>query len=106
MFTLFGLPPLLNAGEQSLPIFLQGYDGPTYKSNSVLIYGNSLTTAIFAIPVSRRMRSEKDYSMSINPVRLFGHRADDDLINLTDGAFRGPSSKRMPCRAIGKHSQE
>lgn len=42
MWTLFGLPPLVSAGEQMLPIFLQMYGRPTYKADSVLVYGSQV----------------------------------------------------------------
>lgn len=42
MWMIFGLPPLLNAGEQTLPLFLQAYDRPSYKSNSVLVFGSQV----------------------------------------------------------------
>jgi alpha-mannosidase len=42
MWMLFGLPPLLTAGEQTLPLFLQRFDKPSYKSNSVLVYGSQV----------------------------------------------------------------
>jgi len=36
---LFGLPPLVAAGEQTLPIFLQSYDRPDYPAHATLLYG-------------------------------------------------------------------
>lgn len=53
--TLFGLPPVLDAIRESLPIFLQAYSKPTYKPDVALIYGTQVentdlypTTATFA----------------------------------------------------------
>jgi hypothetical protein len=42
MWTIFGLPPLVNAGEQILPLFLQMYGRPTYKASSTLLYGSQV----------------------------------------------------------------
>ena len=39
MLTLFGMPPQVAAGHDSLPIFLQMYEHPGYKSDAVLLYG-------------------------------------------------------------------
>ena len=39
---LFGLPPYLPAGRDSLPIFLQAYSRPDYKSDAVLIFGTQV----------------------------------------------------------------
>jgi alpha-mannosidase len=39
---LFGLPPLLVAGRDSLPIFLQAYSHPEYKSDAVIVYGTQV----------------------------------------------------------------
>jgi len=36
---LFGLPPLIEAGRQMLPVFLQTYDRPDYKPDAVILYG-------------------------------------------------------------------
>lgn len=42
MWTIFGLPPLVNAGEQTLPLFLQMYGRPTYKASSTMVYGSQV----------------------------------------------------------------
>ena len=39
---LFGLPPQLKAGRDSLPIFLQAYSRPEYKSDAAIIYGTQV----------------------------------------------------------------
>ena len=39
---LFGLPPQISAGRDSLPIFLQAYDRPDYKSDGVIVYGTQV----------------------------------------------------------------
>jgi hypothetical protein len=39
---LFGLPPLLRAGRDSLPVFLQAYSRPEYRSDAVIIYGTQV----------------------------------------------------------------
>jgi hypothetical protein len=53
--TLFGLPPVLPAVRESLPIFLQAYSKPSYKPDVALIYGTQVentdlfpSTATFA----------------------------------------------------------
>ena len=40
--SLFGLPPQIEAGRDSLPIFLQAYDRPDYKSDGVIVYGTQV----------------------------------------------------------------
>jgi alpha-mannosidase len=37
--SLFGLPPVVPAVRDSLPVFLQAYDRPDYKPDAVLVYG-------------------------------------------------------------------
>jgi hypothetical protein len=39
---LFGLPPQISAGRDSLPIFLQAYDRPDYKSDAAIVYGTQV----------------------------------------------------------------
>ncbi len=40
--TLFGLPPMLPAIRESLPIYLQAFSKPDYKLDAVLIYGTQV----------------------------------------------------------------
>ena len=40
--SLFGLEPAIAAGHDSLPIFLQAYSHPKYKSDAVLLYGTQV----------------------------------------------------------------
>jgi len=40
--SLFGLPPSLAAVRDSLPVFLQAYEHPDYKPDTVLIYGTQV----------------------------------------------------------------
>ena len=40
--SLFGLPPQISAGRDSLPIFLQAYDRPDYKSDGVIVFGTQV----------------------------------------------------------------
>jgi alpha-mannosidase len=40
--TLFGLPPMLAAIHDSLPIYLQAFSKPTYKPDAVLIFGTQV----------------------------------------------------------------
>jgi alpha-mannosidase len=42
MWTIFGLPPMLEAGEETLPLFLQMYGRPTYKASSTILYGSQV----------------------------------------------------------------
>ena len=37
--TVFGMPPQIAAGHDSLPLFLQAYSRPEYTSDAVLLYG-------------------------------------------------------------------
>ncbi len=40
--SLFGLPPVLPAVRDSLPVFLQAYSRPDYKPDAVLVYGTQV----------------------------------------------------------------
>jgi alpha-mannosidase len=42
MQLLFGLPPLLSAGVETLPLFLQQYEQPTYRADAAIIYGTQV----------------------------------------------------------------
>lgn len=42
MWTIFGLPPMLEAGEETLPLFLQLYGSPAYKGSSTILYGSQV----------------------------------------------------------------
>lgn len=46
---IFGLPPQVVAGRDTLPIFLQQYSNPDYHSDGVIIYGSQWeNTALYA----------------------------------------------------------
>ncbi len=36
---LFGVPPEVDAGRQTIPVFLRTYDHPQYRANAVILYG-------------------------------------------------------------------
>lgn len=40
--SMFGLPPSLEAVRDSLPVFLQAYDRPDFKSDAVLVHGTQV----------------------------------------------------------------
>lgn len=40
MHNLFGLPPLLSAGRDTLPLFLQLYEHPNYRANATILFGS------------------------------------------------------------------
>ncbi len=42
MQMLFGLPPVLSAGHDSLPLFLQMYEHPSYHADAVILYGTQV----------------------------------------------------------------
>ncbi len=42
MQMLFGLPPVLSAGRDTLPLFLQMYNHPSYRANAVILYGTQV----------------------------------------------------------------
>ena len=39
MEQLFGLPPVVAAGSETMPVFLQQYEHPYYRASSVIVYG-------------------------------------------------------------------
>jgi alpha-mannosidase len=39
MSYLFGLPPILAAGDDTIPLFLQQYEHPEYQASAVIIFG-------------------------------------------------------------------
>jgi hypothetical protein len=44
--SLFGLPPRISLGRDSLPRFLQAYDKPGYRANDVLLYGTQVENGV------------------------------------------------------------
>jgi alpha-mannosidase len=42
MQMLFGLPPVLAAGHDTLPLFLQMYERPGYRANAAMVYGTQV----------------------------------------------------------------
>lgn len=42
MQMLFGLPPVLSAGHDTLPLFLQQYEHPSYHADAVILYGTQV----------------------------------------------------------------
>ncbi len=42
MRTLFGLPPVVSAGHDTLPLFLQMYETPKYHADATIIYGTQV----------------------------------------------------------------
>lgn len=39
---LFGLPPVMETGEEMLPVFLQMYERPNYRANAAIIFGTQV----------------------------------------------------------------
>lgn len=63
MQMLFGLPPVLAAGHDTLPLFLQMYDGPDYRSNATLLYGTQVeNTDLFPQQAEFVERWNKEYA--------------------------------------------
>ena len=42
MQVMFGLPPLVSAGHDTLPLFLQMYEHPSYRANAAIIFGTQV----------------------------------------------------------------
>jgi alpha-mannosidase len=42
MQMLFGLPPLISAGHDTFPLFLQMYEKPGYRANATILYGTQV----------------------------------------------------------------
>jgi alpha-mannosidase len=42
MSYLFGMPPILEAGEETLPLFLQQYEEPGYRASAAIIFGTQI----------------------------------------------------------------
>jgi alpha-mannosidase len=42
MSYLFGMPPILAAGEDTIPLFLQQYEHPDYAASSVIVFGTQV----------------------------------------------------------------
>ncbi len=42
MTELFGLPPVLAAGNDTIPLFLQQYEHPDYRASAAIIYGTQV----------------------------------------------------------------
>ena len=42
MRTLFGLPPVVSAGRDTLPLYLQMYETPKYHADAAIIYGTQV----------------------------------------------------------------
>jgi Alpha-mannosidase len=42
MEMLFGMPPVLDAGRDALPLFMQIYERPSYVGNEILMYGTQV----------------------------------------------------------------
>ena len=71
MRSLFGLPPQISAGRDSLPIFLQAYDRPDYKSDGVLVYGTQVeNTDLF--PQQAALASEWNEVYAFPQLRFSG----------------------------------
>ena len=61
--TLFGMPPQMPAGHDSLPLFLQAYSRPEYTSDAVLLYGTQReNTDLFPQQASLAEDWDKIYS--------------------------------------------
>ena len=61
--TLFGMPPQLAAGRDSLPLYLQMYTRPDYKSDAAVIYGTQVeNTDLFPQQASLAEEWNKTYA--------------------------------------------
>jgi hypothetical protein len=69
--SLFGLPPQISAGRDSLPIFLQAYSRPDYKSDGVIVYGTQVeNTDLF--PQQAALASEWNKVYAFPKLRFSG----------------------------------
>ena len=69
--SLFGLPPQIDAGRDSLPLFLQAYDRPDYKSDGVIVYGTQVeNTDLF--PQQAMLASEWNKAYAFPKLRFSG----------------------------------
>jgi hypothetical protein len=67
----FGLPPQISAGRDSLPIFLQAYDRPDYKSDGAIVYGTQVeNTDLF--PQQAALASEWNKVYAFPKLRFSG----------------------------------
>jgi len=69
--SLFGLPPQIDAGRDSLPIFLQAYERPDYKSDGVIVYGTQVeNTDLF--PQQALLAGDWDKAYAFPKLRFSG----------------------------------
>lgn len=79
MQTLFGLPPLLSAGHDTLPLFLQMYEHPAYRANSAIIFGTQVeNTDLF--PQQAALAQEWDSAYAYPRIQYSGfHEAIENI---------------------------
>jgi hypothetical protein len=69
--SLFGLPPQICAGRDSLPVFLQAYERPDYKSDGVIVFGTQgENTDLF--PQQAALVNEWDRAYAFPKLRFSG----------------------------------
>ena len=59
---LFGLPPVLDAGRDTLPLFLQMYDHPSYVADQTIVYGTQVENTDLLATVGTRAAMEPGYT--------------------------------------------
>ena len=76
---LFGLPPMMETGEELLPVFLQMYQHPTYRANQVIVYGTQVeNTDLF--PQQATLAGEWDARFAYPKIQYSGfHRALESI---------------------------
>lgn len=63
MQMLFGLPPIIPAGRDTIPLFLQQYEHPGYHASSVLLYGTQVeNTDLFPQQAELAAQWNKQYA--------------------------------------------
>ncbi len=66
MHMLFGMPPLISAGRDTLPLFLQMYNRPNYHGNSTILYGTQVEN-------SDLFPRQADLAQRWNSIYVFPH---------------------------------
>jgi hypothetical protein len=72
MQVLFGLPPLVPAGHDTLPLFLQMYDQPGYRANAAIIFGTQSGGEYRSVPTAGGTGAAVEQRIRLSKVAVLG----------------------------------
>ncbi|MDR3723065.1 MAG: polysaccharide lyase family protein [Terracidiphilus sp.] len=81
---LFGRPPVLEAGVETLPLFLENYSGKSYRAKSAILYGTQVENTDLA-PAQAELAGDWNRRYAFPQLKYAGFREAMDAVRAEAG---------------------